>query len=41
MIQTIVSNASSPEYGQATISFPIREEDYPNVVSDLRTENAH
>lgn len=29
MIQTVVSNASAPEYGQATISFPIREEDYP------------
>ena len=28
MIQTVVSNASAPEYGQATISFPIREEDY-------------
>lgn len=28
MIQTIVSNASAPEYGQATISFPIREDDY-------------
>ena len=28
MIQTIVSNARVPEYGQATISFPIREEDY-------------
>ena len=26
MIQTVVSNASAPEYGQATISFPIREE---------------
>lgn len=25
MIQTVVSNASAPEYGQATISFPIRE----------------
>ena len=33
MIQTVVSNASAPEYGQATISFPIREEDYPSAVS--------
>lgn len=31
MIQTVVSNASAPEYGQATISFPIREEDYPSA----------
>ena len=30
MIQAIVSNANAPEYGQATISFPIREEDYAN-----------
>lgn len=36
MIQTIVSNASAPEYGQATISFPIREEDYPSVVNMLQ-----
>lgn len=36
MIQTIVSNASAPEYGQATISFPIREDDYPNVVNMLQ-----
>ena len=31
MIQTIVSNAVAPEYGQATVSFPIREEDYLRV----------
>ena len=37
MIQTVVSNASAPEYGQATISFPIREEDYPNVVNMLQS----
>ena len=36
MIQTVVSNASAPEYGQATISFPIREEDYPSVVNMLQ-----
>ena len=36
MIQTIVSNARVPEYGQATISFPIREEDYPSVVNMLQ-----
>ena len=36
MIQTIVSNARVPEYGQATISFPIREEDYPSVVNVLQ-----
>ena len=36
MIQTIVSNANAPEYGQATISFPIREEDYPSVVNMLQ-----
>lgn len=28
MIQTIISNAKHPEYGQATISFPIKENDY-------------
>lgn len=37
MIQTVVSNASAPEYGQATISFPIREEDYHNVVNMLQS----
>ena len=36
MIQTIVSNANAPEYGQVTISFPIREEDYPSVVNMLQ-----
>ena len=36
MIQTIVSNAVAPEYGQATVSFPIREEDYPSVVNMLQ-----
>ena len=36
MIQTIVSNARAPEYGQATISFPIREEDYSSVVNMLQ-----
>lgn len=36
MIQTIVSNASAPEYGQVTIFFPIREDDYPNVVNMLQ-----
>lgn len=36
MIQTIVSNASAPEYGQATISFPIREENYPCGVNMLQ-----
>ena len=36
MIQTIVSNARVPEYGQATISFPIREEDYPSVINMLQ-----
>lgn len=37
MIQTIISNAKFPEYGQATISFPIKENDYPNVVELLRS----
>ena len=37
MIQTIISNAKHPEYGQATISFPIKENDYPNVVELLRS----
>lgn len=37
MIQTIISNAKNPEYGQATISFPIKENDYPNVVELLRS----
>lgn len=37
MIQTIISNAEYPEYGQATISFPIKENDYPNVVNLLRS----
>ena len=37
MIQTIISNAKNPEYGQATISFPIKENDYLNVVELLRS----
>lgn len=37
MIQTIISNAKNPEYGQATVFFPIKEDDYPNVVELLRS----
>ena len=37
MIQTIISNAKNPEYGQATVFFPIKENDYPNVVELLRS----
>lgn len=40
MIQTIVSNASAPEYGQVTVSFPIREENYPCVVYALARKPA-
>ena len=37
MIQTIISNAKNPEYGQATVFFPIKKDDYPNVVELLRS----
>ena len=36
MIQFIFSNSHRPEYGQATVSFLIREEEYPSVVSMLQ-----
>lgn len=36
MILFIFSNSQRPEYGQATVSFPIREEEYPSVVSMLQ-----
>lgn len=35
MIQTVLSNAQHPEYGQATISFPIPKAEYDHVVEML------
>jgi hypothetical protein len=35
MIQTVLSNAQHPEYGQATISFPISKAEYDHVVEML------
>lgn len=36
MIQVIVSNAKCPEYGQATVPFPIREGNYPRIIEMLQ-----
>lgn len=36
MIHAILSNAHRPEYGQATVFFPIEEAEYPTVVELLR-----